>query len=275
MSSYYEKYIKYKTKYLSLKNANGKIHMGGGKWELLSQKEKDDIMKKYNTIINGDKKCMKYPKKYVVEASKGMYIYDNQNESQKILCNSIEMANKSKSEPIVHNDSLTAWCNQAAELYGLEVGDITKMKFGDKIKVIFMDRNVGDYMHGTKKGTKYEPTKQGLTYGTYIHAEGLSGIIYLEDAGVISNFQWEINYKSLGEKYPFWCPLNCNEECGKQHIDINKLNPKIKVGWRGPSVNLSVAEKHLPKYVVHYDDWWNDSAPFRHDDFLKTKGTKK
>jgi hypothetical protein len=36
----------------------------------------------------------------------------------------------------------------------LKVSDIRKLKKGEKIKVIFFDRNVGDYLHGTKKGEK-------------------------------------------------------------------------------------------------------------------------
>lgn len=34
------------------------------------------------------------------------------------------------------------------------------MKHGEKMQVILMDRNTGDYMHGTKKYTKYDPRKK-------------------------------------------------------------------------------------------------------------------
>ena len=97
------------------------------------------------------------------------------------MCNAIKDSFKEKQYPLVHDDSLTSWCNIAAEKYGLTVGDILKMKKGQQIKVIFMDRNVGDYMEGTKKGYKYNPKKEGLSYGTYIHKEGLTGKLTFDD----------------------------------------------------------------------------------------------
>ena len=87
----------------------------------------------------------------------------------------------------------------------------------------------------------------------------------MHDIGVVHEcFQWEINSVSLGG--PFWCPI----DCAKNKTDIKKLNPKIKVGWRGPAIKLSDAKK-LPKYVVHYDTWWDDYLPWRTHDFLKIK----
>lgn len=260
---HHQKYLKYKTKYISLKN---KEHLGGKKFTLLTEKEKKDIMEKYNTIIDGNKSCMKYPKKYVEDASKGMYLNEDHlsNKSQKSLCHNIKDVKKRESIPFVHNDSLTAWCHQAVINHGLEVGDILKMKFGDKMDVILIDRNVGEHTSVTKKGTKYDPTKDGLVYGTYIHSEDLCGILEDNDGFIHTPFKWEINGASLGKDYCFWQPI-------PDEIDIKKLNPKIKVGWRGPSLRKIDAIKYLPRQVTHYNDWWNDYVPFKYNDFLKLK----
>ena len=298
---YKQKYVDYKTLYIKLKYNM----IGGKKWELLSEKEKEHIMKNYNTIIKGDKKCDKYPLKIVQNAAKGMYINPEnlKRKKQKELCYELEKATKEKNKPFVHEDSITSWANQAAEKYGLEIQDILKMKFGEKLEVILMDRNVGDYMHGTKKGTKYDPKKKGFTYATYIHGSGLTGILDMHGINVFPCFTWEINAKALGG--PFWCPLARNTKCNMCAFDCKftkhkmkdtekdkekekekdkdkdkdkdcewnpyKLDPKTKVGWRGPAIRLEDAIKYMPNYVKHYNTWWDDYMPFREDNYLKIK----
>ena len=58
----------------------------------------------------------------------------------------------------------------------------------------------------------------------------------------------------------FWIPIPKNK-------DIKKLDPRIKVGWRGPAINKEDI-KHLPKNVTHYGTWWDDYMPFRTHNFL-------
>ena len=53
--------------------------------------------------------------------------------------------------------------------------------------------------------------------------------------------------------------------------DPDKLDPGILVGWRGPSIRMSDALKHLPKYAVKYDTWWDDAVVFRYNDYLHKK----
>jgi hypothetical protein len=125
-----------------------------------------------------------------------------------------------------------------------------------------MDRNVGDYMNGAKAGTKYDPTKKGLSYATYIHGEDLSGILIFKGMDVVHPcFTWEINETPYGGT--FWNVTNCSS--------ISKLNPRTKVGWRGPAITLENAQKHLPKTVTHYDTWWDDYMVWRYMDFLNMK----
>lgn len=169
---------------------------------------------------------------------------------------------ENKQHPIVHDDSLTYWGNLAVENYGLEIKDIMKMKPGEKIKVILFDRNVGDYMHETKIGTVYDPTKKGLQTATYIHGQNLTGILIFDGINVVHPaFTWEINGTPYGKS--FWCPLSCED-------DLSKLNKKTKIGWRGPCILLKDAKK-LPKKVKHYGTWWDDYMVWKYMDFLNKK----
>lgn len=295
--NYGKQYNKYKSMYLNEKhNMNNHDYQNGGSiekekrkgknWILFTNKEKQDIMNIYNKIIKDKKKCMSYSKKDLDCVSKGMFLKNQHNTKFKI-CDNLIQAFEKKTEPIIQNDSLTAWCNKGVELYGLEIRDILKMKKGDKIDVVLMDRNIGDYMDGTKKGTKYNPLKEGLVYAVYTHNDALNGVLYMKNTEqTFNNFKWELNVASLGSKW-FWGPLKqcyngmdgmdgmngINEMCGKcdeltSMVDIKKLDPKIKVGWRGPAIRLTDAKQYLPKTVKHYDNWWNDYSPFRYRDYL-------
>ncbi len=245
---------------------------GSESWVLFSNKEREEIREAFDKIAKGDRKCMNYSKKELMKAVSGMYLNSEEpnEKKKKYLCSVIEDANKEKADPVVHENSITAWGNQAAEKYGLEIGDITKMEFGEEIDVLLLDRNVGDYMDGTKKGTSYDPKKQGLSPATYIHGEGLNGILKMHVAAVVfDSFQWEINLKTIGG--PFWGPIDCD----KDDVDWRKLDPRTKVGWRGPAIKLSDANKFLPKKVTHYGTWWDDYMPFRYDNFLEVERSKR
>lgn len=241
------------------------------KFVMYDKKQRKEIMKNYNEINKGKKPCTSYPLSKVMAAAKGMYVYPNdvlKEKGKRELCGEIKRSYKKKKDPIVHENSMTVWTNQAAEQYGLEIRDILKMKPGEKMEVILMDRNIGDYMHGTKKGTKYSPLKKGLRYATYTHKKGLSGKLDMHDIKLVHEcFQWEINLKSIGYGW-FWGPI-------LKGVKIKKLDPKIKVGWRGPAIRLDDAKKYLPKLVTHYDTWWDDYAPNRYHNYLKVERIKK
>lgn len=279
--NYKDKYLKTKHKYITLKKELNEGQTGGKKYS---------ILKDYKKIVDNDKRCSDYPLKTVRNASRGMYVHPEnilKQKSKKELCHTINKSYKNNHEPFVHDDSLTAWGNQAAELYGLEIRDILSMNPGDEIKVILLDRNVGDYMDGTKEGTKYDPKKHGLSYGRYIHGKNLTGIM-ISDAWVNECFEWEINKEQLGG--PFWGPIKpqprgCDIKPGESSCkikhnyadfnDIKKLNPKTKVGWRGPAISLKDAKKFMPSKVTHYGNWWNDYLSFKTHNFLKVNRSSK
>ena len=260
-------------------NNDNKLIGGASKqsFQIISDKEKNQILKDYNEIVSGDKKCTSYPRKQIESAASGIYINENERKGKKDaeLCDQIKEAHQEKKDPFVHNDSITAWGNEAVKKYGLTVGDIMKLKFGDKIEVIMFDRNIGDYTSEKKEGNKYDPKKEGCTYATYIHGEGLTGILDMYDIGVVhAPFIWEVNLEALGEK-TFWGPIDFDKCAGcpkkdksKKQINIYEMDKNIKVGWRGPAVLMSNAKKYLPNLVVHYDTWWDDYMPFNKNSLI-------
>ena len=219
------------------------------------------ILEDFIDIAQSDKKnALKYPIEKFINATKGMYL-DNNRGDKKVKKNVmyLEILDTYNSDniPMVRPDSITAWGNQAAIQFGLEIRDIVGLKTGDKLRLIFMDRNVGDYNYGKKKGDKCDPLKEGFTYATYKHDKNLNGSLKWDYIDELVCFEWEVNYPC---KECFWGPIPKN----MTHKDYD---PRTKVGWRGPAIDINNC-KYLPKYYVHYDTWWDDYLPFKYKNFL-------
>lgn len=244
------------------------------KWKLFSEDEREKIMVAYDKVSQENKSMQDFSDKMIRKAASGIYLGMRELKHKKLVDLYLQiMKSKINNEyPIVHEDSMTAWGNRAVDFFGLTIGDIRKMKFGENIQIIFFDRNVGDYTDGFKKGRLYNPKKIGLSYATYIHSSGLSGILNFDDIGVVlDNFTWEINLAALGLGY-FWGPISTLQKISKtKKFTVDKLDPNILVGWRGPCIKLSDAEKYLPSTVKHYNTWWDDYMPFRYTDMLRKK----
>ena len=236
-------------------------------------------MKDFKTITTSSKPCKSFPSKTIESASFGIELneFRKKNKSKTALCAAINKIKEENGDPIpfVHEDSLTAWANQGIEKFGLTVGDIMGMKFGETMEVILMDRNSGGECmpEKIKIGSKFMPTKIGFSYATYIHGENLSGILKFDfTEEVHAPFTWEINRAAVGDKN-FWGPFNyCERGCGKESkLQVSDLDPKILVGWRGPSIRMSDAKKYLPQYAVKYDTWWDDGVIHKYKDYLHKK----
>ncbi len=90
--------------------------------------------------------------------------------------------------------------HRATSQFGLTAGDIRSMSFGDQIKVLLMDRNVGDYTSGYGP-RNFDPREEGFSYATYVHAKDLTGMLNFHDIGVQHvPFVWEVNLAALGDK---------------------------------------------------------------------------
>jgi len=234
---------------------------------MFTNKEIKSIMKDYNDIINDKNALKNFGIKKFINATRGMYlqpeIYTNEQKYKKELYYEILYTFRDDQYPIVHNDSLTTWGNLAAEQYGLEIRDILRMKPGQKMKVILMDRNSGESLSTLSIGKKFNPRKIGFTYGIYTHTKGLSGVLDMYDIGIHECFEWEINRTDKC----YWGPI----PKGKTYKDYD---PKTKVGWRGPAIDF-VDAKFLPKNCKYYDTWWDDYVPHRYLNLLDVKRIKK
>ena len=119
-------------------------------------------------------------------------------------------------------------------------------------------------------GEKYDPLKIGLTYATYVHGDGLSGLLMLDEITQPDFFTWEINRASLSKHDFFWGPLDMSKFLRPHEFKSLKLDPKIRVGWRGPALRRSDAEK-LPRKLTYYDTWWDDYGVMRYHDLMRKK----
>ena len=235
---------------------------------LFTEEDKKSILENFNHVTSSSIPCEKQPKERLYEAARGIYIYPSFPNDEKWtateICDTLYRAKEKNHIPLIQDDSLTAWGNQAAEQYGLQIKDILKLKHGDKLELVLMDRNVGehlDYLY--KTGDVYDPTQEGLVYAIYIHDKDLTGTLHLlpvEEFDILQPFTWEINTAAIGFNW-FWGPI-------PSEIDWKNLDTRIKVGWRGPAILLSDAQKYLPRTCTHYENWWNDYLPFRKKNFL-------
>lgn len=236
--------------------------------KFFTDQQKNSILKHYNEIVQSGRDCSTFPRRTVEAAARGMYIYPDaivKKKNKAELCESINEANREGKDPFVHDDSLTAWGNIAAERYGLSVEDIRSLQPGESFEVILMDRNVGDYLAGEPAGTIIDPKKRGFTYGRYTHKKDLTGRLEMKiddnEIMVKENFVWEINLASLpGKQELFWGPI-------PQTIRQTDLDARLKVGWRGPAIRASDAE-NLPATVKIYDTWYDDYLPHRIHKYL-------
>ena len=98
---------------------------------MFTQKEKMEILGTIDKVTNSKKKIKDQPMSLLIKAAKGMYIdhkhMRKQTKKEKMI-QAIQDAVKEKQYPIVRDDSLTTWCNLAAEKYGLKVKDILALE---------------------------------------------------------------------------------------------------------------------------------------------------
>ena len=231
-------------------------------FELFGEEERQQIMEKFNYITKNNIQFEDVSYKDIIVATSGMYYGCVKNK--KNLYELLMENYKNNESIIIHEDSMTAWGTNAAENYGLKIGDILKMKPGQKIEVILFDRNMGEHVSGVDKGDKYDPRTNGCEYAIYTHKCDLTGKLEFGFGLIFESWEWEVN---VGYGGMFWGPIDGGYKKGK-------LDTKTKVGWRGPCIDMEDA-KNLPEQVTHYDTVQNDYLSYRETYFLKVKRIKK
>ena len=131
------------------------------------------------------------------------------------------------------------WCDKwikATSKYHLRIRDIKKMKKGQKIYVLGLDRNFPDALYDSKIiiGKVYKPENLfKVKKYTYIHDSGFKG-----NFDVIEDFEFHIEYKK-----DHWFPLKDGKlsktdmrEEGLSTKKIMNFPPSTKIGFRGPMI---------------------------------------
>lgn len=242
--------------------------------EFYSDERRNEIMESFNTVLNtiGNNRTGNYlsdiPDNLISNVMCELIKGD-------VMCRSLYRIIEDYDEdntqvPIIHNDSMTTWCNVGAENYCLTIEDILKLHKGDTLDLILIDSNVGDYTHDFKIGISYNPRKEGLSYGTYTHIDGITGtMVFTDVSDEPLPFTWQLNVASISGYYWGGVGLNTNCTCGSDDplakYEYTDFDPKTKVGWRGPAITVKDSY-NLPEKVTHYGNWWNDYKPIRNRD---------
>jgi hypothetical protein len=233
---------------------------------MFSFREKREILKAFD-LVASSANPLRCSKKLVFKAISGIDPTHEEITTKEAAIEKIKELKETNQEPIIHDDSTSAWIHQAITRFALTVGDVRKMKFGEHADLVIMDRNVGDYTSGRESKT-FNPAKIGFSYATYIHGENDTGLLKFDIGVVHAPFKWQINVAALGDKKFRWSPLSgC--DCNKD-IEFQSLDPRILVGWRGPCIRKT-SLTHLPKQIRLYDNWWDDYGVEKYRDWLHKK----
>jgi hypothetical protein len=155
----------------------------------------------------------------------------------------------------------------ATRKYWLTIKDIQKMKKGDKISVLVLDRNVVEV---TESLNKERVVKSARTFfrdnmGTYIHSgSNLKGslVLHTDAEGDISlrNFTFHLEYKkdhwypvTSAGYLPTKDPQGIAKFTHKTKKHFTEFSTNTKIGWRGPMI-LAKHLKNLP------DVYWDSNS---------------
>lgn len=206
------------------------------------------------------------PKALLSQAASGVLVNDRDRarRTKKQLLDKLQ--DISSTNFMVNDDSTSAWMYIAITKFGLNAGDIRNMTFGQEMRVLFMDRNVGDYTDNSILKAKFDPSVHIFMHGTYVHGEGLTGLLRFDNGVIHAPFDWEVNMPALlpakasNDDSPYWCPL---DSCQQQDVPDD-----ILVGWRGPAIDM-VHMSELPSFIRVYGTWWDDYGVNKYHDWKR------
>lgn len=208
------------------------------------------------------------------EAEPGfLYLAKGMNEFEK---DAKKIPKRFKKIPFNHKWALRYYCTDAIpdpKLYGLlpeqwierykhkqiRIFDIMKMKKGEELQVLLIDRNLGDIIESVNKGNKlYKPRKffrQNIA--TYTHKKGLQGKLRFQSIDVVhKNFEFDVEYRQ-NNWYPFVDGYLPEKDCQELYTLLDKKThwtefpTDTRIGWRGPMMRWSDVEKSRKQIYWH------------------------
>lgn len=211
----------------------------------------------YYNMIGGDKCTKSTHAKYEKRPSPPYPANDCQEQKKKGNDGNMWISSKtnnnvyrwkkiaSKQERIEVND----WFNKYSNKW-ITIKDIEKLKKGDKVKIVVLDRNFLDIVSNpniNKENTSYSPQVFFKNnWGIYTHNDGLQGTLFeawmkKDKKPPKENFEFDVEYKK-GK----WYPLKNGILPAKDlQFNFNLLGKKMhwtefpkntKVGYRGPMI---------------------------------------
>ena len=165
---------------------------------------------------------------------------------------------KVQKEKIKGQLDLFEWIDHIRNFW-LTIADIKKMKHGEKLKVVLLDRNVSDRFNGEKGNKLMRPEKSSLEISTYTHDHDMQGelvIDYKPNPIVLNSFEFHVEYKK-GEWYPLSNGVLPAKDSQFGSVLLGKktswkeMPATTHVGFRGPMVRYSDLNKMPMFYVYH------------------------
>lgn len=148
------------------------------------------------------------------------------------------------------------WIKKTTRKHHLTIQQVQRMKKGEKMKVLVLDRNVGDTIDGQPLTKVMAPTTFfNMCWAVYTHDHDMTGTIkyaFQSKSDKPFPFTFDLNYKSEN-----WYPLDkdgnlpAKDPQGFAKLFQKKISYKIfpkktRVGWRGPMIPWSKLSS-LPK----------------------------
>lgn len=154
---------------------------------------------------------------------------------------------------------LSEWI-QHVRPFWLTIADVKRLKPGDKLEIVYLDRNIYDYLDPLPKNKMLRPDMsfQHAT-GMYVHGKDMAGTLILDhksdDPITVEPFEFDVEYKK-GKWYPLYkgyLPARDDQTSvdllGKK-THWTKMPPTTAVGSRGPMVLVSDLNE-LPKFYLY------------------------
>lgn len=154
--------------------------------------------------------------------------------------------------------SASDWINKASAKHGLTIGFVKKLKVGEKVTVLMLDRNVLDGVPYNQNGKVFSPApffKNNKT--TFIYQGDMK--MRLNWFGTPTDMEFDVEYRKGN-----WYPLNDGVLPAKdtqglftlfgQDTKWTEFPTKTKVGVRGPMILWSHV-KDLPKVYYGENPW--------------------
>lgn len=143
---------------------------------------------------------------------------------------------------------LFKWVERVRKFY-LTIGDVEKMKQGETLDVVLLYSELFD--HGILKiprNKMFLPECLKKIAGTYIHKDGITGVLTIMDGIIYSDVPDELQVQIDKSWHNFFDGF-LYEYNVKTKMDWKDLPKSTPVGWKGPLIRVSDLKK-MPMFYI-------------------------